>query len=327
MTIGKEEFINVSDYINTNKIILPKNINVKFNNLIKSWNKPLLNLNDYINMSNNIHPEITKFIENKNNDIELKKLWNNYIKFIDSCITYNMNYKKIEDNRKDFIDKILEDGNMEYNCVRYIGQMDPNSLSPEQMENYKLRLIGDEIAVEYHVFEFIESKVPIIFQWRLRDEKTIDVFDEERKVNRGYTKNEIQIIRKKISSLRVVDSKKFNVKGDMKLDDILNLLEKQNKKCYVCNEEVLIEGNDYCCYKFSIDRINDDDVHNSNNILISCYYCNCRNHKDFTQQHKICNSGCHTDKKDIPLKTDNIVIHAGLEYNDKYICDNDDDSE
>ncbi len=321
MTINKEEFNNVNTYIGTNKITFPKNIKSKFNNLTKLWNKSLLILNDLINMSNNIHPEIIKFMENKSDDIELKNLWNNYIIFVDKWILYGKNYEKVENNRKDFIKQFLEQNNMKSLCVKYIGQIDHLSFQQQQMEFYKSKLIGDEIAVEYHEFELIKSNIPVIFQWRLRDDNPIDILEEERKLNKGYTKNEIQIIKKKISSLRFVDSKKFSVKGNMELDDILKLLDKQDKKCYVCNENVLIEANDYCCYKFSIDRINDDDLHNSNNILISCYYCNCRNHKDFTQQHKICNSGCHTDKKDIPLKTDDMIIQAGIEFNDKYISD------
>ncbi len=321
MTINKEEFNNVTTYIDTNKITFPKNIKSKFNTLIKLWNKSLLILNDLVNMSNNIHPEITKFIENKGDDIELKNLWNNYIIFVDKYVLYGKNYEKIENNRKDFIKQFLEQNNTKSLCIKYIGQIDHLSFQQKQMEFYKSKLIGDEIAVEYHEFELIKSNIPVIFQWRLRDDNPVDVLEEERKLNKGYTKNEIQIIKKKISSLRFVDSKKFSVKGNMELDDILKLLDKQNKKCYICNENVLIEANDYCCYKFSIDRINDDDLHNSNNILISCYYCNCRNHKDFTQQHKICNSGCHTDKKDIPLKTDDMIIQAGIEYNDKYIDD------
>ncbi len=321
MTINKEDFNNVNTYIDTNKITFPKNVKSKFNNLTKLWNKSLLILNDLINMSNNIHPEITKFIENKGDDIELKNLWNNYIIFVDKYVLYGKNYEKIENNRKDFIKQFLEQNNTKSLCIKYIGQIDHLSFQQKQMEFYKSKLIGDEIAVEYHEFELIKSNIPVIFQWRLRDDNPVDVLEEERKLNKGYTKNEIQIIKKKISSLRFVDSKKFSVKGNMELDDILKLLDKQNKKCYICNENVLIEANDYCCYKFSIDRINDDDLHNSNNILISCYYCNCRNHKDFTQQHKICNSGCHTDKKDIPLKTDDMIIQAGIEYNDKYIDD------
>jgi len=48
----------------------------------------------------------------------------------------------------------------------------------------------------------------------------------------------------------------------------------------------------YCCYQFSIDRINNTLPHN-NNILIICYYCNYKHHKQFTQLHKKCNAECH----------------------------------
>lgn len=45
--------------------------------------------------------------------------------------------------------------------------------------------------------------------------------------------------------------------------------------------------------------------HDRNNILISCYYCNCRHHPEFNQLNKLCNSKCHIIKKEnIPLKKD-----------------------
>ena len=58
-----------------------------------------------------------------------------------------------------------------------------------------------------------------------------------------------------------------------------------------------------CCYQFSIDRLKDDEPHNMNNVLISCYYCNCRHHPSFDQDNKICKSGCHKENKsELPRK-------------------------
>src|SRR5690606_36627413 len=39
------------------------------------------------------------------------------------------------------------------------------------------------------------------------------------------------------------------------------------------------------------------EPHNINNVLISCYYCNCRHNPCFDQVNKICNSGCHKQPK------------------------------
>ena len=49
---------------------------------------------------------------------------------------------------------------------------------------------------------------------------------------------------------------------------------------------------------------NNNLPHDRNNILISCYYCNCRHHPLFDQHNKICNSGCHIKSKNIILKKD-----------------------
>jgi hypothetical protein len=42
----------------------------------------------------------------------------------------------------------------------------------------------------------------------------------------------------------------------------------------------------YCCYKFSVDRLDNQKLHNKDNIKISCYYCNCKNHKLYDKQKK-----------------------------------------
>lgn len=55
-----------------------------------------------------------------------------------------------------------------------------------------------------------------------------------------------------------------------------------------------------CCYQWSIDRLDNSLPHNRDNILISCYYCNCRRHPEFKQEFKICSSRCHMIKRDIP---------------------------
>ena len=42
--------------------------------------------------------------------------------------------------------------------------------------------------------------------------------------------------------------------------------------------------------------------HDRNNVLISCYYCNCRHHSAFNQKNKVCNAGCHIQPKEIEIK-------------------------
>lgn len=117
------------------------------------------------------------------------------------------------------------------------------------------------------------------------------------------TGNLKQNIINKISSHKQTDIKKFNKEGNITNEFINEQINNQNKKCYICEEEVLLENwKPYCCYQFSIDRIDNNYPHNKDNIKISCYYCNCRHYPKFTQHYKICSQGCHTTKKHILKK-------------------------
>lgn len=102
-------------------------------------------------------------------------------------------------------------------------------------------------------------------------------------------------IKKKISNCVNKDKKKFNLKGNMTYANICNLLKNQNYECYVCNEKVLTEGyKPYCVNQFSIDRIDDNKPHNDDNVKISCYFCNCKDHYLFDKKNKICDiDGCN----------------------------------
>ena len=113
-------------------------------------------------------------------------------------------------------------------------------------------------------------------------------------------------IRKKIYQHNNFDENKFGVIGNITENDVFELLSKQKIRCYVCDDLVLTtDWKPHCCYQFSIDRIDDNKPHDRNNVLVSCYYCNCRIHSLFQQQNKICNRGCHTiEKPDIPTKYD-----------------------
>jgi hypothetical protein len=118
------------------------------------------------------------------------------------------------------------------------------------------------------------------------------------------TNNILYNIKHKINSHLYYDQKRFNIKGDIDCEFILQLLKKQNNSCYICKEGLLLlNWKPYCCYQFSIDRIKDTDPHNKNNVLISCYYCNCRHHYKFKQHNKVCGQGCHLEKKYLLDKT------------------------
>lgn len=119
----------------------------------------------------------------------------------------------------------------------------------------------------------------------------------------------IKKISKKLSDFRSVDMKKFGQKGNLTIDDVLELLKKQRGKCYVCYEDVIISNwVRYCCYQLSIHCIKSGRPHDRDNVLISCFYCNSREHTGMINitgivreidTKKVCVEGCHTEPKKI----------------------------
>lgn len=118
----------------------------------------------------------------------------------------------------------------------------------------------------------------------------------------------------KIRSYQKSDKNKFGYSGNIRLEDVTELLNKQKFRCYVCDDIVLTFGyKPRCFYQFSVDRIDNSLPHNRNNILISCYYCNCIDYltnldcNDNTK-HKICNNLCHSEKRNISIKREDVSI-------------------
>lgn len=86
------------------------------------------------------------------------------------------------------------------------------------------------------------------------------------------------------------------------INDVKKMLFKQEKKCYVCGDNVITEEwAPSCLYQFTLDRIDNNLPHNKNNVLISCYYCNCFGWQaDETDIcYKLCKNKCHTIKRNI----------------------------
>ena len=105
--------------------------------------------------------------------------------------------------------------------------------------------------------------------------------------NQCDSKGMLKAIEKKISSYKWQDIKAGRPEGNLTVNDVKELLKKQRFKCYVCNDEVLTcNWRPLCTYQMSLDRIDETLPHNRDNVLISCYYCNCRLHYLFEQQNK-----------------------------------------
>ena len=74
---------------------------------------------------------------------------------------------KICTSRNNFIKSITQRKN-----VKYIGQVHQEDLSTDSYEFYMSRVKGDEICIEFHLFEMLMNsiEVPMVLQFRLREE-------------------------------------------------------------------------------------------------------------------------------------------------------------
>lgn len=117
-------------------------------------------------------------------------------------------------------------------------------------------------------------------------------------------KNKVSVnIKHKIMTRNLQDKNQYHRKGGILIKDIKRLLKLQNNKCAVCQDALLTNNwEPFCCYQFSIEKINSKLLYDGDNIYISCYYCSSRSHPEFTQHNKVCDSGCHTEPRDLPTK-------------------------
>ena len=76
---SKENLINVINYINNNKIELDIDCKTNIKLLIKLWKYKELTLSHLTMAKEYLHPYISGFIFNINNDCELKRLWREYL--------------------------------------------------------------------------------------------------------------------------------------------------------------------------------------------------------------------------------------------------------
>jgi glutaredoxin-related protein len=106
----------------------------------------------------------------------------------------------------------------------------------------------------------------------------------------------IQELERKIYNYRQQDLIKsiLNHEKFIKLTDIIDKLNECNLKCYYCNSEMFILYKNVRDPKqWTVDRINNSNGHNIDNIVLSCLECNLKRknkNKDsflFTKQLKI----------------------------------------
>ena len=67
--------------------------------------------------------------------------------------------------RQKFIEAVLKSDKIEY-----LGQLSPNNEIIQDAPFLSLpNCQGDEVAIEYHLFNLIESNTPLVHRWRLRN--------------------------------------------------------------------------------------------------------------------------------------------------------------
>ncbi len=163
------------------------------------------------------------------------------------------------------------------------------------------------------------------------------------------------IISKKIKSYKEQDTSKveynpiFAITDKyVTIDDVKELVKKQEEKCYVCGDVVsissciptILKEHDYmnelellncindvmdskkhtskCMYQFTLDRIDNNLPHNRDNVLICCQYCNCfgetDKHKEVDHRVcKVCPNKCHTLKRNDIKRTRREVSREEIE--------------
>jgi len=110
----------------------------------------------------------------------------------------------------------------------------------------------------------------------------------------GFTAEVVAKLKTNINGNNYNDIRKFGIKGDLTYEQFVIKMMQQDRKCYICLQEFKFDGDRWCNFFPSPDRINNRDIHTDKNIAISCTYCNIREFKeDYLGKHldKLCCPG------------------------------------
>jgi hypothetical protein len=135
---------------------------------------------------------------------------------------------------------------------------------------------NDELALEKQ-----QTYIQQIFESNIIDKATckiiIQQIFESNIIDKATCKIIIQQINKKINGYKAQDIKKnkFNPDKFIDINIIIKLLNECKNQCYYCKKStnILYENvRDPC--QWTLDRIDNDEGHNENNLLIACLSCN-----------------------------------------------------
>lgn len=117
---------------------------------------------------------------------------------------------------------------------------------------------------------------PILFDHNFQIKSINNIYFD---ISFVHSKIFIKEIKKKINNYKSQDNKKFidnsyNV-NFISFNDIIEKLIASKLSCYYCNNKIFVVykyiRDDY---QWTLDRLNNNDIHSNNNTIISCYKCN-----------------------------------------------------
>ena len=65
--------------------------------------------------------------------------------------------------RKEFLTQFSD----KHGGMRYVGQLNPDDIPEDGMKQMQKNIKGTERFIEYHLFETINTKIPMMCQWRM----------------------------------------------------------------------------------------------------------------------------------------------------------------
>jgi len=137
-----------------------------------------------------------------------------------------------------------------------------------------------------------------------------------RNIYESLSEKMLEKIRSKIESTKDKDMRNGGV-TTITVDDVLRKLKDQNYKCFVCKDNFVTHSWGYKChYQFTMDRIDDNKFHTSDNVVMNCFFCNCCYTRDFPKIKTRCFGKCECSKTITAEEVQEIRKNLGMGYYD-----------
>lgn len=119
-----------------------------------------------------------------------------------------------------------------------------------------------------------------------------------------FSKETLSKFSRNIRKNNRVDKEKLGIEGRLTLDNFLEKIKEQQYKCYVCEQEFKYDGDKWCYFFPSADRINNSKVHSKENVAVSCFFCNVRCWKQINEKKcMLCKEEGHSFHGEIQTKS------------------------